>query len=282
MRICFFLFLLVCQSASAQLKEINAKNVDREMVRLTDTLYVCRTEVINMEYRFFLSAIAAIDSMQYHLYKVDSSGWRDQEWNGSMEAYYHRHPGFRDYPVLNISYEAANAYCRWLTELYNKDASRQYNKVRFDLPDEKEWEQAARGGKSDIVYPWGTNSLRETRTKKWQGTFMANFRRIGEVDIVSDEKGNPKFGSPDSLAETITGGLHDRAFYTAPVNSFFPNAIGLYNMSGNAAEMTSQKGLTKGGSWNSLGGEIRIGYRLYFKQSSPETGFRVFMKVLEK
>ena len=60
MRICFFLFLLVCQSASAQLKEINAKNVDREMVRLTDTLYVCRTEVTNMEYRFFLSAIVLI------------------------------------------------------------------------------------------------------------------------------------------------------------------------------------------------------------------------------
>lgn len=112
--------------------------------------------------------------------------------------------------------------------------------------------------------------------------FMANFRRLGEIDLVSDERGNPRFGSPDSVSESITGGLHDMAFYTAPVNSFFPNAIGLYNMSGNAAEMISVKGCTKGGSWNSLGGEIRIAYRLIFLQPSPEVGFRVFMKILEQ
>ena len=34
----------------------------------------------------------------------------------------------------------------------------------------------------------------------------------------------------------VAGGLNDRAVYTAPVNSFFPNAFGLYNMSGNVNE----------------------------------------------
>jgi formylglycine-generating enzyme required for sulfatase activity len=36
----------------------------------------------------------------------------------------------------------------------------------------------------------------------------------------------------------FAGGLNDRAVYTAPVNSFFPNAFGIYNMSGNVNEWT--------------------------------------------
>lgn len=34
----------------------------------------------------------------------------------------------------------------------------------------------------------------------------------------------------------MAGGLNDRAFYTAPVNSFFPNGFGVYNMAGNVSE----------------------------------------------
>jgi hypothetical protein len=42
----------------------------------------------------------------------------------------------------------------------------------------------------------------------WQGTFLANFKR----------------GSGDNAG--VAGGLNDRAFYTAPVQSFFPNGFG--------------------------------------------------------
>ena len=34
----------------------------------------------------------------------------------------------------------------------------------------------------------------------------------------------------------MAGGLNDRAFYTADVNSFFPNGFGIYNMAGNVSE----------------------------------------------
>jgi formylglycine-generating enzyme required for sulfatase activity len=72
------------------------------------------------------------------------------------------------------------------------------------------------------VYSWSqnVNGLRDSRRGSWQGTFMANFKR----------------GNGDYMG--VAGGLNDRAVYTAPVESFFPNAFGLYNMSGNVNEWT--------------------------------------------
>src|SRR5687767_2518006 len=109
----------------------------------------------------------------------------------------------------------------------------------YRLPFESEWEYAAYGlinqnprpstkeGKrgeelhsNKQIYPWShnVNGLRDTRRGSWQGTFLANFKR----------------GSGDNAG--AAGGLNDRAFYTAPVKSFFPNGFGIFNMAGNVSE----------------------------------------------
>jgi formylglycine-generating enzyme required for sulfatase activity len=276
----FMLFMGCCSIGHTQIKEFTAKGIEKEIVEVDDILYAFRCETSNFEYNTFLKVMAEKDSTLYVKYCIDSARWLQIDYNGALAKHYHRYPGFNDYPALCLSYDGAIAYCKWLTELYNNDSNRKFREVSFTLPSEQEWESAAFGTKKGITYPWGTNSLRNTRKDSWQGQFMANYTHIGDGLIVSDSNGNPIFKRVET--ESQINKPDARTFYTAQVKSFFPNSIGIYNQSGNAAEMTIQKGLTKGGSWKSYGGEITITYRLHFNEPSPEVGFRVFMKIVEQ
>jgi formylglycine-generating enzyme len=54
-------------------------------------------------------------------------------------------PGRAEHPVVNVTWDDAVAFCRWLSEATHRS---------FRLPSEAEWEKAARGGDGRI-YPWG-------------------------------------------------------------------------------------------------------------------------------
>lgn len=78
------------------------------------------------------------------------------------------------------------------------------------LPTEAEWEAAAQGINNDAIFTWG-NDVEQLNKKAntWQGNF-------------------PVLNKPV-----------DGFKYIAPVKSYDPNSIGLYDMSGNVWELTS-------------------------------------------
>ena len=100
----------------------------------------------------------------------------------------------QDHPVVHVSWNDAQAYCRW--------AGR-------SLPTEAQWERASRGGLDRARYPWGDELLAPDgswQANIWQGRFpVANTAEDGWVT-------------------------------TAPVRTFQPNGLGLWQTVGNVWE----------------------------------------------
>ncbi|MDD9895904.1 MAG: formylglycine-generating enzyme family protein [Gammaproteobacteria bacterium] len=66
--------------------------------------------------------------------------------------------GKENHPVVQVTYEDAQAYCTWLGK---------------DLPTEAQFEYAARGGLEGEIYSWGSQPRHkhEAMTNHWQGAF---------------------------------------------------------------------------------------------------------------
>lgn len=58
------------------------------------------------------------------------------------------------HPVVNVSWQEAQAYCEWLTEKMRKSGMISASEV-VRLPAEAEWERAARGD-NECFWPWGS------------------------------------------------------------------------------------------------------------------------------
>lgn len=146
-----------------------------------------------------------------------------------------------DHPVTNMNWEQAHQFCEWLSKKEGK---------YYRLPTDREWSYAAGVGSNE---KWRKDSLPATITrdpdefpwgKRWpppKGS--GNF---------SDESRKAK--APNKEARYLE--RYDDGFpTTAPVMSFAPNKLGIYDLSGNVWEWVedyyneSKARALRGGGW---------------------------------
>lgn len=184
---------------------------------------------------------------------LDSS-WKDVSGEGQKQGL--------DHPVVNVSWEDAKAFCRWLSAREGRT---------YRLPTDHEWSVAAGIGylegesatpksKDGIIkgrYPWG---------KTWP----------------------PTYGAGNYQSENITD-YTDTFPFTAPVGSLWPNPFSLFDMGGNVSEWCEDKleenaspRVLRGGSWSDSEANVLVSsFRSAYEPDSRsvKNGFRC---VLEK
>lgn len=243
---------------------IDVRSIQKHIIKINELFYASQFEVTNDEYSIFLNHLKQNKQIEkYQWSQIDSSQWRvNSAYNEPFVRHYHAHPAYANYPVVNVSFEGASFFCEWQTEQYNTNAKRQFKKVLFRLPTKEEWITMAKCGNPSAIYPWEGIEL---KTKK--GIYRCNFMRAAD-DTVG-----------------VAGNNNDHADITAPSKSYWPNQCGIYNLSGNVAEMIAEKGKTMGGSWLDEAEAMKIesqGKFATYKTPMPTIGFRYVMEIIEK
>jgi len=157
-----------------------------------------------------------------------------------------------DHPATSVSWTEAKQFCAWLT------AKEQAEKliptdVVYRLPTDEEWSWAVgiggretngtpqnKNAKLRDVYPWGT---------QWPPPPGA-----GNYADVTARKHFTNW------ADIVIPGYDDGFVTTAPVGSFKPNALGIYDLGGNAVEWCQDwynekhtQRVFRGGAWVNCG-----------------------------
>lgn len=242
--------------------------------------YMFSGEVSNLDYREFLNALKQEGKLDvFDKYNIDSTAWLTIYGNYGigLSRDYHTLPKYDDFPVVNITHEAAEAYCEWLTELYNSGNhgyKHMFKKVKVRLPKKEEWLKAAKSLDSTRIYTWTGNGCVNRK-----GRHLANYRAFDkEFKIEGDSMLYKNSGA--------LGGIEDVILLTVPVESYFPNEFGLYNMCGNVAEMLDETGVTIGGCYLTDERYMRLDSELDcspgWTYGRPFIGFRPIMDVIEE
>lgn len=262
-RISLFIAVFALLSFNGAPVVLKVKNVEKSFGKIKSGLYMNKYEVSNGDYHLFLSSLAH-DPAAYKAAYPDTAVWARISPLASL---YFNHAAYAKYPLVGITYENALQYCQWLTDIYNADEGRKFKRVIFRLPTREEWTLAANGGDLKKQYPWGTGFIRNSR-----GMALCNFRE----DFILHQNKTGKYEEVKAPAGSV------RTKLTSPVKSFFPATYGMYSMSGNVAEMVSEKGIAKGGSYTDPVWGVTIAAEKNYAANAADIGFRVAMEVIEK
>jgi formylglycine-generating enzyme required for sulfatase activity len=179
-----------------------------------------------------------------------------------------------DFPVVNVSWNDAEAFCMWLTKTEQR-AGTIGEKEFFRLPTDAEWSWAVgigeregegtpreKNSKIENVFPWGNQ-----------------FPPPPEAGNFADQAALNYFTNWPHIE-----GYNDGFVTTSPVGSFKPNEFGIYDLAGNAMEWcddfyngTNGQRVLRGGAWINCGPKsLWSSYREHAgaNRYSVATGFR--------
>ena len=224
-------------------------------VSIEKPFWIGKVEVTNEQYQSFDPA---------HQSGMESMLWLKWHWG------YYAKLNQPSQPVCRVSWEEANAFCRWLSQETGR---------RFALPSEAQWEWACRAG-TDTPLSFGP-----------RGTDSASFANLADASLIK-----PSGGEERVQQFYAVDPVDDKQRVSAAAGQYQPNPWGLHDVHGNVSEWTKSaylpypfraddprhanpdiRRVVRGGSWYDRADLARSGCRTSYWpwQRIFDVGFRV-------
>ena len=246
----------------AKEKKRKIKKGPPNTIWLRDTVYMDETEVRNLDYREYINWLRNKygDAEPYLVKKnlPDTLLWKKPDsYMAELANSYFSSPAYKHFPVVGVSWQQAKDFCLWRTERLKenlKHAKEQNKKIEFPdniedfyfrLPTIEEWEYAAYAGMDTAKYLFGYE-------------FLSDSEQVIKVNVKYNYNHATK--SEVGLPEETEWGL--------------PNDYGFFDMIGNVAEMTNEKGISKGGSYKHYLDQCHIRDSILYPVPATWLGFR--------
>jgi hypothetical protein len=241
--------------------------------------------ITNLEYKTFLADLLSQKrNDDYLAAEVRTENWTKQGFPQLGSSYFSNEK-YNDFPAVNISYDAAALFCKWLQEETDEYIKR--NKIKgksltIRMPYDEEWIFAAREGYAKIAFEKGYNTIYDPA----EGLVDKNFtkraelvkKRVMRVDTMYSQFTTNHYGWTEKEILDFFG-KGSKYYKGIPFDTIYIDRMKVLGKIGRVSEMTGQRNGSKiwltGLSWPLKEDYQKLENEFKTNLSSPFVGFRI-------
>lgn len=226
-------------------------------IKVRENFYTDQTEVRNADYLEFLYWMKrkyGYSSTEYKSALPDTNLWVIFKPHQHL---YLRDKAYKEYPVVGVSFEQAQVYCKWRSDMVNANIYAREKNLTFQALDTMDMKLV----KKIFEYRLPTKS-------EWEEIASFDYDKKTKAKIEKEKKINGNFLDPNRSKRS------DVKTLTSQVGSFYPNSLGVFDIFGNVMEYISEKGIAKGGSWQTDQKECVVKKDFTYDKPNSNLGFR--------